>query len=236
MFSALGSKDLVRSIHFYEAVLPGRLGIPVQARGAVVFGAGVTSCRSSVLYIVPPVVELELLYQSLSSLHSKKLKALLNFKKFYREEVVDLLERYCSSGNPLPDIFLEGLATIEGLTPFQKACYEQTSAIPHGQTRSYAWLATKIGKPLAMRAVGNAMMQNPFPLFIPCHRVLRKNGDLGGYMGATAAEAWQVTLKKTFLELENSHQQPSLFPLDNFTRKKQKKIKDESSRIFTLSS
>jgi len=69
------------------------------------------------------------------------------------------------------------------LTPFQWQVLAATATIPLGETRSYKWVAEKIGRPKAMRAVGQALRRNPFPLIIPCHRVIRQDGSLGGYAG-----------------------------------------------------
>ena len=57
--------------------------------------------------------------------------------------------------------------------------------IPRGETRTYGWIAKKIGYPRSARAVGNALGKNPFAPFVPCHRVLRSDGSLGGYSGGT---------------------------------------------------
>jgi len=71
----------------------------------------------------------------------------------------------------------------KNLTAFEwrvlKACLE----IPLGETRSYQWVAEKIGRPQAARAVGQALKKNPYPLTIPCHRVIRSDGKPGGYAG-----------------------------------------------------
>ena len=67
------------------------------------------------------------------------------------------------------------------LTLFQKAVYKVVSQIPFGQTRSYQWVARKTGSPKAARAVGEALKKNPYPIAIPCHRVIRKDGSPGGY-------------------------------------------------------
>lgn len=53
--------------------------------------------------------------------------------------------------------------------------------IPAGQTRSYAWVAKKIGHPKAARAVGQAVKKNPFPIVVPCHRVIASDGSIGGF-------------------------------------------------------
>ncbi len=80
-------------------------------------------------------------------------------------------------------------------TPFTKKVYEYVSTIPYGSTKNYEEVAAAIGEPKAARAVGNALNRNPLPLFIPCHRVIGKDGDLVGYVGG-------LELKKKLLELE----------------------------------
>lgn len=71
----------------------------------------------------------------------------------------------------------------EGLTPFRRGVLEETMRIPAGQTRSYGWLAAKVGRPRAARAVGRVMATNPLPLVVPCHRVVAGDGSLRGYGG-----------------------------------------------------
>lgn len=66
-------------------------------------------------------------------------------------------------------------------TPFQRTVWKACSEIPHGQTRSYWWTAVRAGNPYATRAVGSALGANPLPLFVPCHRVIRADGALGGF-------------------------------------------------------
>ena len=68
-------------------------------------------------------------------------------------------------------------------TAFQQRVWETALRIPYGQVQSYGWIAGEIGKPNAMRAVGGAMGANPLAIIVPCHRVLRSNGGLGGYAG-----------------------------------------------------
>lgn len=69
------------------------------------------------------------------------------------------------------------------ITDFDRKVYRCVSKIPLGQTRSYKWVAEKINKPKAFRAVGRALKRNPFPGIIPCHRVIKENGELGEYSG-----------------------------------------------------
>jgi O-6-methylguanine DNA methyltransferase len=68
-----------------------------------------------------------------------------------------------------------------GLSRFETAVLRQTAEIPPGEVRPYAWVAAAIGQPGAVRAVGRALGRNPVPLLIPCHRVVRTDGTLGGY-------------------------------------------------------
>ena len=66
-------------------------------------------------------------------------------------------------------------------SPFAKKVYRVVIGIPLGEVRSYKWVAKKAGKPRAYRAVGQIMKNNPFPLIIPCHRVVKSDKSLGGY-------------------------------------------------------
>jgi len=82
-------------------------------------------------------------------------------------------------------------------TLFQREVWETTRLIPYGETRSYAWVAEQIKKPRAMRAVGQALSQNPLPIIIPCHRVVASGGRLGGFSDG-------VEMKRYLLSLEAS--------------------------------
>lgn len=82
-------------------------------------------------------------------------------------------------------------------TPFQKTAYQELVKIPPGRTCSYQDIAVRMGIPKGARAVGNACGKNPFPLLIPCHRVLRSNGTLGGF-------AYGCTMKQNLLNFEKS--------------------------------
>ena len=71
----------------------------------------------------------------------------------------------------------------ERFTRFEQQVYRAICRIPKGQTRSYQWVARQIGRPAAARAVGQALHHNPFAPTVPCHRVVRADGSLGGYAG-----------------------------------------------------
>ena len=86
---------------------------------------------------------------------------------------------------------------LEG-TNFQRTVWKEISKIPFGETRTYKDLAIAIGKPNSSRAVANACGKNPYPVIIPCHRVIKSDGKLGGYSGVGG-----VKKKKELLKLEN---------------------------------
>lgn len=75
------------------------------------------------------------------------------------------------------------MRTPKKLTAFQWQVLSVTLRIPMGQQRSYQWVAQQIGRPKAARAVGQALRKNPFPIMIPCHRVIKADGHLGAYAG-----------------------------------------------------
>ncbi|MDA8755609.1 MGMT family protein [Candidatus Pseudothioglobus singularis] len=67
------------------------------------------------------------------------------------------------------------------MTPFQSECYKALEKVPPGKVISYSGLAEMIGRPKAHRAVGSAMNKNPFAPKVPCHRVVKSNGEIGGF-------------------------------------------------------
>ncbi len=86
------------------------------------------------------------------------------------------------------------LDPLEG-TSFQRKVWEQLQQIPYGQIRSYGDVARAVGNPRGARAVGLANKRNCIPIVIPCHRVIRTNGDIGGYDSG-------LHIKRALLELE----------------------------------
>ena len=83
-------------------------------------------------------------------------------------------------------------------TDFQIKVWNEIKKIPKGSTLTYKELAKKINKPKAYRAVANACGKNPYPIIIPCHRVVGSNGNIGGYSDEGGVE------KKIFLKSENA--------------------------------
>lgn len=72
---------------------------------------------------------------------------------------------------------------LDGLRPFEREVLQTALRIPRGEVRPYNWIARRIGRPLAVRAVGTALAHNPIPYLIPCHRVVRADGHIGNYGG-----------------------------------------------------
>jgi methylated-DNA-[protein]-cysteine S-methyltransferase len=130
-----------------------------------------------------------------------------------REEVSRLLTGKDNKGEAVPE-FLADLAGSLGkyftgenisfsdkleygaATDFQKDVWEETMRIPYGETRTYGWIAKQIGCRSA-RAVGQALGKNPFPVIVPCHRVIGSDGKLTGFAGG-------LKLKKQLLNLEKA--------------------------------
>ena len=89
---------------------------------------------------------------------------------------------------------MEDLSSIG--TEFQVKVWKEISKIPSGETRNYKDLAIAIGRPNSSRAVANACGKNPYPPTIPCHRVIRSDGKLGGYSGKGGIEEKRKLLLK----------------------------------------
>ncbi|MGH7647068.1 MAG: methylated-DNA--[protein]-cysteine S-methyltransferase [Gemmatimonadaceae bacterium] len=108
------------------------------------------------------------------------------------EAIVALL-----SGEPrdLTDIAVD----MHGVQPFNRRVYELARTIRPGETRTYGELAAKLGDPGAARAVGQALGENPFPIVVPCHRVLAAGGRTGGFSGGAG-----VPTKLRMLAIERS--------------------------------
>jgi methylated-DNA-[protein]-cysteine S-methyltransferase len=78
---------------------------------------------------------------------------------------------------------------------FESAVWETARKIPYGETRSYSWVAQQINKPQAPRAVGQALGRNPLPIIVPCHRVLTRDGKLGGFGGGIEMKGYLLGLE-----------------------------------------
>ncbi len=109
----------------------------------------------------------------------------------FRRQVVD----YFSGNRVRFSVSLD----LDDMPPFRAEVLRQCRKTPYGQTASYGDLAGAAGNPGAARAVGSAMAHNPLPLVVPCHRVLRSDGTIGGFSSPEG-----VSQKRRLLELEGA--------------------------------
>ena len=107
----------------------------------------------------------------------------------------------CMLSGGIPEFDIRILDFTE-CSDFQRKVLMEERKIPRGEVRSYGWLASRIGKPGAARAVGNALATNPFPLIIPCHRAVMSDGRIGGFQGGPV-------MKRALLEVEGLIFSPS---------------------------
>ncbi|MBC2712387.1 MAG: MGMT family protein [Desulfosarcina sp.] len=84
---------------------------------------------------------------------------------------------------------------LAGFTPSQQAVYRTVAKIPYGETASYGQVARMAGVPRAARFVGTTMANNPYPVFIPCHRVVKSDGFPGRFGGGTALKVKMLVLE-----------------------------------------
>jgi O-6-methylguanine DNA methyltransferase len=117
---------------------------------------------------------------------------------------------YFETGKPMGEIPWE-MMDEHVWTPFQKQVYRASACIPHGETRTYGWVASRLGNPSAGRAVGQALRSNPLPILIPCHRVVAVT-SLGGFMGTIDPGCNELRLKQRLISLEEEY----INPLFNF--------------------
>ncbi len=80
-------------------------------------------------------------------------------------------------------------------TDFDRKVWLTLREIPFGETRTYKWLAEKVGKPTGSRAVGQSLSRNPIPIVLPCHRIIESDGSIGGYSGG-------IDIKRRLLDIE----------------------------------
>lgn len=78
-------------------------------------------------------------------------------------------------------------------TVFEQKVWTALKGIPYGETRSYKWMAERVGSPKAVRAVGQALKKNPLPIVLPCHRVIASDGSIGGFACGVEIKKWLLT-------------------------------------------
>jgi methylated-DNA-[protein]-cysteine S-methyltransferase len=102
------------------------------------------------------------------------------------EKEIRQLERYFAAGSTAPPFTCR--VDMSGATPFQRRVWSAVCDIAFGQVRTYGQVALAVGSPRAGRAVGAALAANPVPLVVPCHRVIRADGGLGGFSASAGVE------------------------------------------------
>jgi methylated-DNA-[protein]-cysteine S-methyltransferase len=129
------------------------------------------------------------------------------------DEALALLGRDAAEAEMAPDAFSELIGRFRAYfrgnrvdfsdrldlstgTPFQQAVWRATQRIGYGETRTYRWVAGEVGRPLAARAVGQALGANPLPLVVPCHRVVGSDGGLAGFGGGLEMKAYLLKLEQ----------------------------------------
>jgi methylated-DNA-[protein]-cysteine S-methyltransferase len=96
------------------------------------------------------------------------------------------LDKYFTGRRLAFDVDLD----LESLPSFHRRVLDATARIPAGRVATYSQIATRAGSPKASRAAGNALHNNPVAIIVPCHRVLRADGSLGGYGGGLPIKEW----------------------------------------------
>lgn len=119
----------------------------------------------------------------------------INEKTDISDKIFNQINKYLKG--EIKDFDIYDKLEITG-TNFQKSVWEELIKIPYGETRTYKDIAEKIKNPKASRAVGSAISKNPFLILIPCHRVIRSDGKMGGF-------AYGLDVKEKLLDLEKGN-------------------------------
>lgn len=77
-------------------------------------------------------------------------------------------------------------------TELEREIWHSLNEIPYGETRTYKWMAERVGRPKAVRAAGNALGKNPLPVIFPCHRIIASDGSIGGYTADAVAAGSEI--------------------------------------------
>ncbi|MBN1369972.1 MAG: methylated-DNA--[protein]-cysteine S-methyltransferase [Dehalococcoidaceae bacterium] len=113
----------------------------------------------------------------------------------YDEDRFDELARKLKAYFKAEPVVFDEALDVSGYTPFMRSVWQSARHVGYGETASYGEIASSAFNPRAFRAVGQAMKRNPVPLIIPCHRIIRTDGSMGGFFGGEH-------IKQGLLELE----------------------------------
>jgi len=148
---------------------------------------GVVGSEKGISRVILPLESKRLLLDRIASYGCR----LENHGSDYLSDVVNRLNRYLNGQS----VEFKDKLDLDGASDFERAVWRVVRSISRGQTRSYTWVAKELGLPKAARAVGQAVGRNHVPIIVPCHRVIREDGSLGGFGGG-------LKLKRYLLHLE----------------------------------
>jgi methylated-DNA-[protein]-cysteine S-methyltransferase len=112
-----------------------------------------------------------------------------------------------------PTSFADVALDLRGLSKFRVAVYRALQQVPAGQTVSYSELARRVGSPRSARAIGRALATNPFAVIVPCHRVLARDGSLGGFSAPGGAATKARLLEQEGVVLSGKHRDERVRPV-----------------------
>lgn len=170
------------------------IGAPPQLVPAVLLRSGLADGYTSVISALGPVFVayndrgISLLRRAASAaVFERALRAELGRRAVAVASLPPELQRFVR--RRLAGERVAGPLDLRSRTDFERAVLEQAAQIPSGEVRPYQWIARRIGRPLAVRAVGTALARNPVPLLVPCHRVVRTDGRIGDYIFGSTSKA-----------------------------------------------
>jgi len=122
-------------------------------------------------------------------------KSRLSSKSHFPPAIYNLSKRIKDFLSGKKVFFPLKILDLDRCSPFQHEVLKAVCRIPRGKISTYKLIAKQIGRPKAIRAVALALATNPFPLVIPCHRVIRSNGSIGGYLGGNKMKCFLLGLE-----------------------------------------
>jgi methylated-DNA-[protein]-cysteine S-methyltransferase len=157
---------------------------------------GIAGTRRGIIRLVlPGMAEDEIISAISSELGGQSSELLSDINRSLRD-VEKSVKRYFN-GERCDFVFPVDLSHC---TEFQRKVYKVTRNIPYGEVKTYKWIAERLAISDAARAVGNALSKNPIPLIIPCHRVIKEDGKMGGFTAPGG-----IDLKVRMLKMEKGN-------------------------------
>lgn len=163
--------------------------------------AGVIFNQEGLRFFILPEGKKEDTIFALKKISEKNHLNIFNYNnlKVQNKDFLDLISRVQDYFIGKEVNFLNYQLNLKSYSTFQKKIFHTVSKIPYASVKSYKEIAEEAGFPRAFRAVGNVMKGNPLPLIIPCHRVIRSDGGLGGFSGKEG-----IALKKKMIDWETN--------------------------------